>query len=44
MHIDAVPRQYVSMDSEAFVHTPFGVEVAQQALLMMAPRMNPDVH
>ena len=43
MHIDAVPRQYVSMDGEAFIHTPFDVEVAQQALLMMAPRTNPEL-
>jgi hypothetical protein len=40
MLIDALPRQYVSVDGEAFISTPFQVDVAQQALLVMVSRLN----
>jgi YegS/Rv2252/BmrU family lipid kinase len=38
--IDAQPRQYVAIDGEAFIHTPFEVRVAPQALLVMVPQDN----
>ena len=41
--IEAAPRQYVSVDGEAFIQTPFEVSVAQQALLVMAPRDRRDL-
>ena len=37
-YIDAVPRQHVSVDGDAFIQTPFEVSVADQALLVMVPR------
>lgn len=41
--IDASPRQYVSVDGEAFIRTPFEACVAKQALLVMVPRDNHDL-
>lgn len=35
--IDASPRQYVSVDGEAYIRTPFEACVAKQALLVMVP-------
>lgn len=36
--VDAAPRQYVSVDGEAFIQTPFEACVAKQALLVMVPK------
>jgi YegS/Rv2252/BmrU family lipid kinase len=35
--IDAVPRQYVAIDGEAFIRTPLEVSVAEQALFVVVP-------
>lgn len=35
--IDAMPRQYVAIDGEAFIRTPFEVSIAKQALLVTVP-------
>ena len=41
--IDATPKQYVSIDGEAFLQTPFEASVAQQALLVMVPKDQEDL-
>jgi YegS/Rv2252/BmrU family lipid kinase len=41
--VDAKPRQYVCIDGEAFIHTPFEVRVAEQALLVVVPQDQQDL-
>jgi YegS/Rv2252/BmrU family lipid kinase len=41
--IDAVPKQYVSVDGDAFTETPFEANIAQQALFVMVPRDRRDL-
>lgn len=38
--IDASPSQYVSVDGEAYIRTPFEASVAKQALLVLVPPDN----